>query len=52
MRSEKPVDDCWPGPDVIDSLLRTALPAELHALVPRLARECAAREFAASSQLH
>jgi hypothetical protein len=31
---------------------RPALPAELRALVPRLARERAAREFAASSQLH
>ena len=30
---------------MIDSLLRAALPDDLHALVPRLVRECAAREF-------
>ena len=33
---EQPVNEPWPVPDVIDSLLRTALPVELHALVPRL----------------
>jgi hypothetical protein len=29
-------------------LLRAALPADLHALVRRLARECAARDFVAA----
>jgi hypothetical protein len=41
---EQPIDDHWRVPEVIDSLLRVALPSELHALVPRLARECAPRE--------
>src|SRR5437867_1682546 len=39
MSAEQPVDKRWPVPDVIDSLLRAALPAELHGLVPRLVVE-------------
>jgi hypothetical protein len=33
---------------MIDLLLRAALPAEVHALVPRLVGEVAAREFVAA----
>jgi hypothetical protein len=34
--AEQPVDERRPVPDVIESLLRVALPTELHALIPRL----------------
>jgi hypothetical protein len=45
---EELIDKRWPVPDVIDSLLRAALPADLHSLVPCLVREVAVREFVAS----
>jgi hypothetical protein len=48
MPEEQPIDRRWPVPDVIDSLLRTTPLADLHALVPRLVRECAVREFVAA----
>jgi hypothetical protein len=45
MRREQPIDERWPAPDAIDSMLRAALPADLHALVPRFIGEVSARDF-------